>query len=408
MCIYSIESNYLCFRVHVEPIDKPMVGIPVTKDRLPDQLFKLEDLSSDEQLHMTMFMAHFFLMYVEAGNSSAIELPAGITHANRVIVHHITDKLGLGSFTRGSKGTNKRILVAPMDLNRNKFEKAKRGRDTIITNAIKSYRFKTYDPPEVTVQKETYRIVEEQIENKKKGLDFTQSWNLVLSASDAQMKQVVDERKSDEEVLKKTAKDGKDWSLSTDEFQIYIAGENKEVVNKGAFDESDAKVYNSEFINPLNPGPNLSNDEGMYPELEGPREEVNESMEEEEDEYMSEEDNYLLEPKTNNIDPEMLDKMTLEDFEGRPDKITKVEIVAVTAHTVELKWEVPECNNAPITEYTIKCKEMNSETLESTFKSIYRSETNSVTLEDLKEDTWHTIDVRAVNKYGYCPQSANL
>jgi hypothetical protein len=44
------------------------------------------------------------MMFMESGNSSAIELPPGLTHDNRMIMHHICDRLGLGSFTSGSKG----------------------------------------------------------------------------------------------------------------------------------------------------------------------------------------------------------------------------------------------------------------------------------------------------------------
>jgi hypothetical protein len=46
---------------------------------------------------------------------------------------------------------------------------------------------------------------------------------------------------------------------------------------------------------------------------------------------------------------------------------------------------------------------MNPDTLEFSFKCMSKSETNSVVIEDLKQDTWHSIDVRAVNKYGFCP-----
>ena len=79
----------------------------MTKDKLPDILFKQGFLSSDEQMHMTMYMAHWLLMYIEENAESAIELPAGISPTNRVIIHHIADRLGLGSFTKGTKGSNK-------------------------------------------------------------------------------------------------------------------------------------------------------------------------------------------------------------------------------------------------------------------------------------------------------------
>ena len=79
----------------------------MTKEKLPEVLFKTESLSSDEQLHMTMYMTHCLLMYIEEKAESAIELPPGISHSSRVIIHHIADRLGLGSITKGNKGTNK-------------------------------------------------------------------------------------------------------------------------------------------------------------------------------------------------------------------------------------------------------------------------------------------------------------
>ena len=78
--------------------------IPIPKEKLPEVLFDSEELGTDQRVYLTTFMAHFMMMYAESSLKSPIEFPAGISHSNRVILHHILDKLGLGSFTRGSKG----------------------------------------------------------------------------------------------------------------------------------------------------------------------------------------------------------------------------------------------------------------------------------------------------------------
>lgn len=74
-------------------------------------------------------------------------------------------------------------------------------------------------------------------------------------------------------------------------------------------------------------------------------------MEEEEEEYFDEE---IEEAKTNNIAEIGVENLKLEDYQARPDKITKVELILVDSTTANLKWEVPDSNNCPITQYIVK------------------------------------------------------
>jgi len=393
-----------------------ITGTPIPKDKFPDQVYSEDDLSREEQKFLTMYMTHFLLQYMDSECKSAIEFPSGISYEVRVILHHICDKLGLGSITRGpkGKGSKKRVVVAPMQLHEERFKKARKGRDVVIHNALKQYKYKTFLPPQVTIQEQTYTVVEEEKVKHAQGIGFEASWEALIAANKEDMKENVSNN-SPEKKPAAVPNDGKDYSLSTDEYQIYIAGENKNVVNKDAMDDDeegedgDLKVYSSEFINPrtsLNWG-NEPDTEVMTPtedahiaedHIQGDSD-PDEEMEDEEDEE---------EAKTNNIDVANLDKLTLEDLKARPDKITTVTVVSVTHQSAEFSWEVPECNNSPITEYNVKCKEMDSDTMETSFKSFYKSEKNSVIVEDLKPNTWHTLDVRAVNEFGYCPLNSNI
>ena len=45
-------------------------------------------------------------MYKEGSSKTAIELPGELTFQARMVFHHVADRLGLGSFTRG-KGRSK-------------------------------------------------------------------------------------------------------------------------------------------------------------------------------------------------------------------------------------------------------------------------------------------------------------
>jgi alpha-tubulin suppressor-like RCC1 family protein len=388
--------------VDLTKVDIPISGIPVTKDKIPDQLFKDTELTKEERLYSAVFIAHFLMMYKEAGVEAPIEFPTGMQNDARVLVQHVSDRLGLGSLTRGpkGKGNKKRIIVGLIEKHREKFEKAKKGRDMIIVNAIKQYKYKTFSPPQVTIRDEVYQIVDEQKENFKKGLDFTKSWQLIEIKSEDDMKKEVNVGdKADPASL---PKDGKDWSLSTDEFKIYISGENKEVVNKNAFKEDtfqmdngeEVKMYETEFINPLIPSWNQDD------------EDFNDSSNGEID--MEAEDSSPSDEKLNNICTENLNSLTLESFEGRPDKISEVRIVKVEQNSVELEWEVPEWNNAEITEYIVKWKEVHRETMQEEFKSVCKTEINKALIEDLTPNTWHVVDIRAINKYGYSPQSSSI
>lgn len=121
----------------------------------------------------------------------------------------------------------------------------------MVHNALKNYRFKVYDPPEITIQKNTYKIVDAQIENRKKNLDFSKSWEQFIVANDEEMKEYVklkNQKDEDDESasIKEAPKDGKDWSLSTDEFDIYVAGENKDVVNRDAWKE---EIFKPKLVN---------------------------------------------------------------------------------------------------------------------------------------------------------------
>ena len=95
--------------------------------------------------------------------------------------------------------------------------------------------------------------------------------------------------------------------------------------------------------------------------------------------------------------------MKLEDFGGRPDRVGKITVNNVWTTKICISWETPESNNSEIVEYTINCTEININTMEYNFKWMYRSDTNSVTIEDLEPSTWYEIDVRAQNSFGICP-----
>lgn len=222
-------------------------------------------------------------------------------------------------------------------------------REIILHNALKQYKFKTYKPPQIVVQEETYEIVDKQKLNRANGLDFTKSWEQAVSENDKEMQEYFNIKNQEKEEISSTPKDGKDWSLSTGEFKIYISGENKEVVNKNAYTESNDDQIESELINPLNPRGTSWDNEYEPEEAE---------MDNEEEESSEEGIQHIEELKTNNLDEVDLEKMTLDDFQGRPDQITKIHIVNVTNFTFEFNWEVPECNNSEITEYTIGCKEV--------------------------------------------------
>ena len=303
-----------------------------------------------------------------------------------------------------------------MDLCKERFEKAKQQRDIIIFNSIKMHRYKTYDAPEVTIQKNVYKLAEQEEVNYKAGLDYEQSWQKYVTANNAELdKQVELEKSKRMEPTKQMPKDGKDWSLSTDEYDIYVSGENKEVVNKD--ESSDLKMYGSEFINPQAPGSSTWADLGYDIDSLNQKNiaENDDDMEDEgdcdspmegDDDDESDKEETPEKPDYSKL--ENLADMKLEDFEGRPDKISKVTISDISSNSVTLKWDIPDCNNNEISQYIIKCKEFDEVNFESTFKSIYKSETNSVTIEDLRDDCWHIIDVRAENVHGYCPQTSDL
>jgi hypothetical protein len=241
-------------------------------------------------------------------------------------------------------------VIAPLDAAKEKFAKAHKEREIILHNALAQYKFKTYKPPQIVIQEETYDIVDKQKTNRKNGLDFTKSWEQAVSENDKEMQEYFKLQNQVKEDTTTTPEDGKDWSLSTDGFKIYVASENKAVVNRDAFKDGDDDEIESEMINPMNP--RGANWDSEYQPAEP-------EMEDEEGEQSSDEGvQHLDEPKTNNLDQVDFEKMTLDDFQGRPDQITKIHIVNVTNSTVEFKWDVPESNNSDIVEYTIGCKEV--------------------------------------------------
>ena len=229
-----------------------------------------------------------------------------------------------------------------MDLDRNRFEKAKKGRDTIIHHAMKSYKYKVYDPPEIVMQKECHKTTEEQVKNRKEGKDFNKVWDEIVDTQEETMKEVVNIGNGESE-NKKLPIDGKDWSLSTEGFQIFISGENKDVVNKDAYkDENEQqlpKVLDEEE----------SKNDSRTSEKEG---ENNEEIEVEEED--SDSDFSFEEHKTNNIQIEGIENLTLETLKARPDKIIHLSLLKVTATNAEITWKIPDCNNSEIIEYTIK------------------------------------------------------
>ena len=296
-----------------------------------------------------------------------------------------------------------------MDLNRKKFEKARNERDKIIENAIHSYRYKTYEPPEVVIQRVTFEWVDKQVQNKKNGLDFAKSWQQVIVADDEEMKKYVDFKNSSNNETVVNTNDGKDWSLSTDEFKLFISGENKEVVNKSAFDEDPKfKFYGNEFISKdtkqmWNRNKVDDNDENYSPNELNRQNDNSLSIDELKDMIMDDEFEYEELQRTNNLDQLDINKMKLEDFKGRPDQITDIELKNIASTCATLSWKIPDSNNSSIAEYTVDWAEIDLDTLEHNFKWTYRSEENSVTIEDLLPNSWYSIDIRAENFYGMCP-----
>ncbi len=83
--------------------EKTIYGAPVKPGDLPDILFKEGELIEEERLFINVYMSHFLLMYKDGEITTAIELPEGIPHSTRMMVHHICDKYNLGSFVRGGR-----------------------------------------------------------------------------------------------------------------------------------------------------------------------------------------------------------------------------------------------------------------------------------------------------------------
>jgi hypothetical protein len=46
--------------------------------------------------------------------------------------------------------------------------------------------------------------------------------------------------------------------------------------------------------------------------------------------------------------------------------------------------------------------------MQEEFKSVCKTEINKALIEDLTPNTWHVVDIRAINKYGYSPQSSSI
>jgi len=253
------------------------------------------------------------------------------------------------------------MLIAPIELDKDRFEAAKKGRgrgslliiislDILIANAIKFYRYKTYDAPEVEIQRQIFKVADEQVKNRENGLDFQKSWDKMINDKNLKMKEIVKIGPSnpDEEIIE----DGeKDWSLSADGFKIYVASENKESVNKDAYKEDDIseEIYPGQAYNEAE-----GQGEGEHPQYEAEAE-----MDNEEEESEGLDENLFEEPKTNNIDIKGMENLTLESFQARPDGIKKVSLIQVTDWAAKISWEVPDWNNSEITEYLIKCKEVN-------------------------------------------------
>ncbi|CAI2384310.1 unnamed protein product [Moneuplotes crassus] len=354
---------------------KEIYGAPVKKDYLPDILFK-EELIPEERLFVNVYMAHFLLKYKDGATSTAIELPVGIPHPTRVIIQHISDRLGLGSIVRGGrKGCTKRLIIAPMIMDKDRFEKAKQTRDSVIEHAVKNYKYKLYDPPEVAIREECYKNTDEQVAKFKDGKNYEDVWNEITETKCAEMKQ---EFSLDVEKDKALPKDGKDWSLSTEDFKIYISSENKEAVNRDALGDIQAQS-NSEN----------HQDEEMEPEE-------------------SSEDGQSEETGTNNIKQIGIENLTLETFKARPDQIVDIYATKVTEQSAEISWEVPDCNNSEITEYLVKTMEISEDTTEIIFQSMQRTTTPSAVIEDLIPNTWYIVDVRATNEFGTCLKASRI
>lgn len=344
-------------------VEKPkepatIYGVPVKRDSLIDQLFIEEPLTKDEELNLMIYMSHFLISYQQSAVRQAIELPAGIPNPTRIIIHHICDKLGLGSFTRGSKGSQKRMVIGMMELAKEKFEKAKNQRDILIYHALNMYRFKTFDPPEVTIQNQVYEVVTEQLENVKNGLDYNESWKKVIVQNDEEMKKYIDSHENEvKKPVKELPKDGRDWTLSDGDFQIYVSGENKEVVNKEAFknmqSESEFNLNGTEFINPQGAKLPKWEDYGFDTDNIGANQEDEDLDDYYDDIEMGEEAN-TAETKIDYSKLEDLSQLKLADFHGRPDKIESITVTNITHDSCELEWVIPDSNNSPITQYTIK------------------------------------------------------
>ena len=246
------------------------------------------------------------------------------------------------------------------------------------------------------VQREAYEWTEKQIINKNNGLDFEKSWQIIMEENTENNESTQDKRWEISELNNDTTL-LKDWSLSTKDFKLFISGENKESVNRSAFDEIEPifvneplNIKNNDKIEVCEDKNSLSDhslDQYDYLSIS--------------DEYEENSDKNILEERTNNLDQVDPNNMRLEEFEGRPDKVINIKLSNVSSNSISIWWEIPECNNAPITEYIIKLNELNLETLKPSYKWIQRSETNSVTIDYLTENTWYIVDIRAQNKYGY-------
>ena len=123
-------------------------------------------------------MAHLILTYKEDSQTIIYEFPPDISHLNKMIINHTANRLGLGSFTRGVKSKDKKILIGLMDMNRDKFVKAKCNIDIKIANNVKAHSKTDNNSLESRTEWEVYEWTDRQIANRTKELNLAQYWQI--------------------------------------------------------------------------------------------------------------------------------------------------------------------------------------------------------------------------------------
>ena len=346
-----MESNKEQSEVNEEDYHSELLDpVPIMSKDLPDELFMEGNLAKELEEHIIVFMSHFFLNYIDSNVDVPIQMPTGIDHERRMIIHHICDKLGLGSLVRGTKGLNKRVIVAPMKVSREKFIKAKYQRGIILANSVKNYRFRSYNSPEMQLQEDVHKLAAEQIENHKNGLDYQKSWKEHVTKGDKEAEEYLNKlsKEKQEKENPPPPDDGRDYSVSYEGFQCYIKSENKTVLNSSYAKEEPSEKDKDVTMQSQERDPNPENEDIDFDDIKNVEDKVKKDINQmimenfievdQQKEVGAYSDNQEVEKyvKDGNYSE------ALKEFKGVPNKITEIRITEISANTVSLEWEIPD------------------------------------------------------------------